>query len=401
MTHWMRVSGRVFTGLCVIALLLASLNTRPAQAQAVTEDQTAAVVYAYFRISDVADDTGSTLSVDQFKNQITEIQSGAYHVLSLADITNALSQDQPLNYPSIGLTFDGADPSLFETALPILKEADLPFTVFITPSRLDEAEKQPDSNAPDWDDIRALHKNKNVTIGITPYNYNRMTRWTEERIQTEVNRAKSRYREELGQEAEYFAYPYGLYSKRVRTIVEKSGFKAAFGQQSGLVHRSADRLALPRFTMTDDFGDLERFRLTSHALPLPVTDVEPKDSIAQTATPLIGFTVSPQIPAQDVKKIVCFGSGIGKLNTEVLGRNRVEIRFPQNFEEGRGRINCTLPTNAKGDQDIESWRWLGFLLAAPVDPTNNMGARVGAALDETSPEAGPNMAGDADQGGIE
>lgn len=348
-----------------VFLAFAAACSFSASAQVLTEDKTAAVVYTYFQISDIPNEDRSALSTVQFQSQIQEIEDGHYNVLSLDEIVPALSQDMSLPFPVVAFTFDGTDPSLFQTAFPLLQNRKLPFTVFVSPGKLDDATRS--GVGVTWSDVKTLAKQKGVTIGVMPYSYGRMTAWNDERIRSELNKAKIRYREELGSEPAYFAYPYGIYTARVRGEVEKMGFKAAFGQQSGLVHRGADRLALPRFTMTDDFGDLDRFRLTSHALPLPVSDVEPKESIISENPPVIGFTVSPSIPASDVKKLVCFGSGIGKLKTEILGKNRVEIRFPQAFDDGRSRINCTLPTTAKPEQDVQSWRWLGFLLATAED----------------------------------
>lgn len=316
----------------------------------IEEDRSAAIIYAYFRISDTDSDE-STLSVDTFNDQITEIKNGGYTLLPLNNAITAIQQDIPLAPKSIAITFDGNDESIFKTAAPLLDKEKIPYTIFISPDQLDKKNQ--------WEKIRELAEKDHVEIGITPYHYNQMTNWSDEKITNEINRAKSRYREELKSEPKFFAYPYGMYNQRVRKIVEKSGFKAAFGQQSGTIHKSADHLYLPRFTMTDDFGDVDRFRLTSNARPLPVKDTTPVDSFISAKNPVIGFTISPQIPSAYIKKILCFGSNIGKLKTEMLGNNRVEIRFDTALEETRLRINCTLPTN---NTTAESWRWLGFLL---------------------------------------
>jgi hypothetical protein len=118
-------------------------------------------------------------------------------------------------------------------------------------------------------------------------------------------------------------------------------------------------LALPRFTMTDDFGDLDRFRLTAGALPLPVTDVVPEDSgnLAQNP-PAIGFTVAPEV--KDLSRLSCFVSDIGRTGVMRPGGGRVEIRLEAPLQDRRTRVNCTLP-----DGGNSRWRWFGMLLVLP------------------------------------
>jgi hypothetical protein len=117
--------------------------------------------------------------------------------------------------------------------------------------------------------------------------------------------------------------------------------------------------------MTEEFADLDRFRMTSQALPLPISDLEPESMILKSNPPFPGFTVSSSIQATDLKKMTCFASGIGKLTIQLLGHNRVEIRFPKGFDDTRGRVNCTLPVPSADDPRDVRWRWLGFLYVVP------------------------------------
>jgi hypothetical protein len=178
-----------------------------------------------------------------------------------------------------------------------------------------------------------------------------------------LNKAVSKYREAFGEEPELFAWPYGEYSSALKKQIESYDFDAAFGQQSGVVYAGADFLALPRFTMTDNFGDLERFRLTANALPLPVSDVTPEDTILAQNPPMIGFTVTPRI--SDLSKLSCFISDVGKAGIMKPGGNRAEIRIDTPFMDRRTRINCTLPDDTLIPGETPSWRWFGMLLIDP------------------------------------
>ena len=217
-----------------------------------------------------------------------------------------------------------------------------------------------------WKQIKALSKNKNVTLGILPASYAHIVLWSEKERATVINRAVSRYREELGDDPECFAYTFGEYSKDFKKQVESYGFRAAFGQQSGVLYAGLDPAALPRFTMTDTFGDMERFRLTAGALPLPATDMMPDNPLlaaAETeAAPKLGFTVDPGLA--DLGRLSCFASGIGKLKVIRLGKNRIEIRFDTPLTDRKTRINCTLPEDT-ADITQQRWRWFGTQFILP------------------------------------
>ena len=157
---------------------------------------------------------------------------------------------------------------------------------------------------------------------------------------------------ELGQRPTLFAYPYGEYSLAIRDAVVDAGLVAAFGQHSGAIGRTGDRFGLPRFPLSENYGDMDRFRLIANALPLPVGDLTPADPLltAETNPPFYGFTVAETVSG--LGALGCFASR-NDLTMERLGDYRIETRMAGPFPPGRARINCTMP----GPDG--RWRWLG------------------------------------------
>jgi len=133
------------------------------------------------------------------------------------------------------------------------------------------------------------------------------------------------------------------------------GFMAAFGQHSGIMHKSVHPYEFPRFAFNEDYGDLNRLKLAINALPIPASDVTPESMVLEENPPLGGFTVAEGV--EPLSRLSCFASQMGKVETIILGR-RVEIRLPQPITGNRGRINCTMPYIDNG-QDTGRWRWLG------------------------------------------
>lgn len=339
-------------------LLLAALPISAAR-HITPFDGKGAIIFAYHRIGeDGFPDTNLRISL--FKSHIKEILTGDYNIMPVPKIIETLKNEEAIPPKTLGITFEGGHKSILENAVPLLLEHDLPFTVFISTDKADwNSEKYMN-----WRELKKLAENENVNIGVHPASYTRLAGLPENRIAEQINRAKGRYREELGKNPELFAYPFGEYSLAYRNLIANSGFEAAFGQQSGVAWPGSDFFALPRFTMTDSFADLERFRLTANALPLPVSQKEPEDFYLANNNPVIGFTVHDSL-TEDLGSLSCFSSTHMRPRIETIG-SRVELRHTEDLRQSRIRINCTIPGPSPVDPDeTPRWRWFGMLLSMP------------------------------------
>lgn len=320
-----------------------------------TEDKSAATILAYQRIGE-DNLPESNLSRQQFEDHINEITNGDYTVLPLPTIINALKSATPLPQRTLAITLDGGFRSAYDNAVPLLLKNNLPFTVFFP------AGAQQTQNHIGWKQLKSLSRKNGVTLGILPPSYNHITHLPPAEQKRQINIARANFRKHINTEARYFAYPFGETSTTLKNIIKTQNFDAAFALQSGVAHKKSDFTALPRFTMTDNYGDLQRFRLVTNALPFPATDIEPENPRLNTQTPTIGFTL-PAYLENKQSALSCFISGQEKPDIEILG-NRVEIRPKEPLDARRTRVNCTLPAS-KDENDTPRWRWLGMLLHTP------------------------------------
>ena len=344
--------------LVYMCLTLMILNT-PSHAATIEADGANAVVYVYQRVGD----NGSpqiSISTEQFQEHIRELQSDNYTVMSLPKIIDAIKNGESLPQRTVAITFEGAYIATLGNAMPLLDAANFPYTIFFSTDMADGS----NPGHLTFNEIKNLRKNKLVTIGILPSAYTHMVDLSTEQNASLINKAVAKYREMFNEEPEFFAWPYGEYSAALKKQLSNYSFKAAFGQHSGVLYKGADLMALPRFTMTDMFGDIDRFRLTASALPLPVTDVTPDDMSIKQNPPLVGFTVTPELTS--LSKLSCFASGIGKIAVKRLGGSRVEIRIDEPLEDRRTRINCTLPDDTVIPGQGQIWRWFGMQLIEPA-----------------------------------
>lgn len=358
--------------LPVLALLACFGLSTPAVANMIDADKSSAVIFAYQRIGDDSVPQGS-LALEQFKNQVQQLKSDGYTVWPLKDVIEKIQKGEEIPPRTVVLTFDGAWTGTMKTVVPILQEAKFPFTIFITSDVVDQQNPQHAT----WADLKSLKKNKLASFGIFPSGYSHLVNATPEENASLINKAVSRFREELGEAPIFFAYPYGEYSTAVKNALKPYHFTAAFGQQSGVVHSKSDVMALPRFTMTDSFGDFDRFVLTANALPLPVSDVTPDNAMIKENPPQIGFTVTSGL--KDLSRLSCFVSGHGKVSIQKPGGNRVELRMAEPFEDRSTRINCTMPESSYiPGHGTSAWRWFGMQVVNPDLAEQN--------LDDSAPE---------------
>lgn len=353
----------LYRWICCLAVLVATfMCTSAAQAdkkELAAVNNNTAVIFVYQRVGEDSVPQ-SSLSLEQFQEHMRELSVNGYSVLPLEKIVDLLKDpDKKLPKKTVALTFDGAYTTTLHNILPILEEAQFPFTVFFSSDMADGGTP----GHMNWSDIKTLKKNKLATIGLLPATYARMTNKSADENTALINKAIARFRDNLETDALFLAYPYGEYSKELKKQVEQYKFKAIFGQQSGAISPDSDFMALPRFTMTNEFGDLDRFLLTANALPLNVTDVVPDDPVVTENPPLIGFTLDPSY--KDTSKLSCFASGLGKVALTRLGNNRIEIRLPTPLTDRHTRINCTMPDSSIIPGEAQRWRWFGMLLILP------------------------------------
>jgi hypothetical protein len=105
------------------------------------------------------------------------------------------------------------------------------------------------------------------------------------RVRKAVQQAQEELTAHLGVAPKLFAYPYGEFNRELVAIVRELGFGAAVGQQSGVIARGMEPFALPRFPASGDYAAIGTFRERLRFAPLPVTVLEPADTVIGASNP--------------------------------------------------------------------------------------------------------------------
>ena len=310
--------------------------------------ENSASIFVYHRFGENKYPTTNT-TISQFKEHINELIKNNYNVVSIEEIIDAFKNKNDLPEKTIGLTIDDAFLSIYKKAWPILKEKNLPFTIFVSTGAVGVKSKK----IMNWSQIREM-VNSGVTIGHHTKNHFHLVSRDKETIINEIEEANIDFFKNLGFTPDIFAYPYGEYNNEIKQITKKY-FKAAFGQQSGVLFNEIDMFELPRFSMNEEYGNLKRFKFAANSYGLQINNILPIDkTIKNVNPPLLGFTLINNIE----NVIKCYPSHNIKANLTNIGDKRIEVRFDKNFPKGRTRVNCTVNDNGK-------WRWSGFQFLNP------------------------------------
>lgn len=342
--------------ICFVMLALTALQgvcgSSRVMAAALPEDSRSAVVLAYYRVGDEISDDGN-LAAALFDSHLREMTGSSYHILPLPDLIAKLKAKETLPPRSVAITFQGAYKSAYQNAMKTMIASHIPFTVFYDGARM----RQGDGDMIGWDEMKTLAGNSLVSFGIL----------SDADSSEDLNSAIARHRAHFGASPDFLAYESGSASPTAKSNIAAHGFTAAFGLQSGPAYAGADLFALPRFAMTDDYGDVERLRQVINVLPFPAQDIQP-DNMRNVRDNFAGFTVPARL-TKNPASVSCYVAGQQAPDVEVIGQ-RVEIRSFSTAENEKTRINCTLPASfydSGTDETVETVRWLGLLLTnAPL-----------------------------------
>lgn len=334
-------------------LVLSAWAAQPSRAGAADADAKSAVVFMYHRFAEPKYPTTS-VTLEQFEAHLAEVEASGFTVAPLPDIVSALKKREPIPDRTIALTIDDAFTSVYDEAWPRLRARGIPFTLFVATDVIDRG----GPGYMTWDQIRELAQ-WGATIGSQTASHLHMPTATPEQIIADLSKSMRRFKEEMGFVPTLFAYPYGEFSVATKEAVERAGFEAAFGQHSGVAFGGIDMFALPRFALNERFGNVERFRMAGRALPLPVTDLTPEDTLITDNPPPFGFSVTEDVSG--LSALACFYSHeTGTAEMTRLGPRRFEVRAKSPLPPGRGRVNCTAPAGEN------RWRWFGIQFIVPA-----------------------------------
>ncbi|HER63143.1 MAG TPA: polysaccharide deacetylase [Desulfobacteraceae bacterium] len=318
-----------------------------------------AVILLYHHVSD---ETPASTSVSPaiFRQHLDYLESNDFRVMPLSQVLKTLEEGRPVPDRAVAITFDDAYRSVYDQAMPLLKEKEYPFTVFVNTEAIDNQYR----NYMSWNDLKAL-MDVGAEIGNHSHTHPHLVRILEgetteqwgNRVEREIVLAAQRLQKKLGVEVAMFAYPYGEHTPELRKIIGELGYMG-IAQQSGAVGYGFNRLAVPRFPMATNYADMDRFAVSVNSRPLPVTGVSSGPSVqveGESGRHRLVFALLPG--GYRSSGLSCYSSD-GERLVPVREDGRISVQLPD-WKAGRRKINCTAPSSSEnGEYYWYSHLWL-------------------------------------------
>ena len=309
------------------------------------EVKNSATVFMYHKFG-VSKYPSTSVTIDQLNSHIEELTKEKYTIKSLDFIIDTIINDGDLPANTIGISVDDADKSFLEVGWPLFKKNNIPVTLFVTTGTISNNQKYIN-----WDQIRKL-KEEGVIIGAHSHTHAHMPDISIEEVRNEIETSNKIFLKELGEIPTLFAFPYGETTDEIIELVKEFKFKVAFGQHSGIINETSNMYYLPRFSLNERYGEIDRVKFAASSKGLGVYDFIPKNPTIKQNPPFIGFSLLDDKKAQSLDCFV-FDSK-GQVEREIYKFNeRIEIRLARELSQGRSRMNCTVK-----DRD-GNWRWFG------------------------------------------
>ena len=218
----------------------------------------------------------TNISSEVFQRQLEYLQQHNYQVVSLGEVVRRIVAGEPLPEKGAALCADDAYLSFADVAMPIVRQYGYPITLFVNTDALGAR------GYLSWEQVKALAA-EGVEIGNHTASHPYLTEmeagedlaaWRL-RVTADINKAQHGFEQHLGYAPEMIAYTFGGSCEQFVSVVKELGFKAAFAQQSGVVHERHDLFNLPRFPMGGPYATLQGFVDKLKMKPLIVLQQEP------------------------------------------------------------------------------------------------------------------------------
>ena len=245
-----------------IALITASPNASlaPAGAGPAREqrdgrpDALRASILVYHRFGPVVADS-MTIRTSTFRSQLQYLKDHGYRTVPLRVlVAHLLRQGPPPPPRSVVITADDGHRSVMTEMLPLVREFNVPVTLFIYPSAISNA-----SYALTWEQLQALARTGLFDVQSHTYwhpNFKVEKRRLapaayRELVVKQLVRPRTVLKQKLGADVDLLAWPFGIYDEELLRLAAESGYVAGLTLDARVITASSSIMALPRFLVTD------------------------------------------------------------------------------------------------------------------------------------------------------
>ncbi len=190
------------------------------------------------------------LPVEAFEAQVSYLRQQGYYSVDLFEWSLGKLTGKPASGRPILITFDDGYRDFIDFAWPVLHHHGLSAMVFVVPHKVGSVsdwDLRFGNPAPllDWAQIRQL-RCEGVRFGSHTATHQPLSNIPIDDAIKEATRSRTLLQQQLGEEVDAIAYPWGVSDARIRRELIRCGYKLGLTTNSGLAALNDDLMALPR-----------------------------------------------------------------------------------------------------------------------------------------------------------
>ncbi len=323
------------------------------------------------------------LNIDRFRDQMQALKDAKVSVIPLKDFLAWRRGEKDIPDPAVVITMDDGWKSVYNLALPVLKEFGYPFTVFLYKRFVNGGSKSMSTS--EIKELMAAGGEIGSHSVSHPYKakidsmFRKAPADGEAFLRMEMKDSRQFFEDLLAVKVTTYAYPGGYHSEREQEIGREAGYEAMFTVNPAKVTWDTPSAAIPRYIVigTDlkdaNFkraissrgtaeGELVKQLLGGDGEPLVTTAPLPNAQIA-TRRPRIEVDVS-KLEGIDPATIEMKIAGIGKVPAEFDAvEKKITWLVSETLRGSECQVFVTFKRKAEPKPDLVSWRFSIDLIA--------------------------------------
>ena len=165
-------------------------------------------IFVYHRFGDPKH-ASTNISLEKLKTDFTYLKNNGYTVIPLKKLTELILKNQEIPNKSVVLTIDDNYKSFYQNGLPIFKEFNYPFTLFV----YTQATQDSYGDFMTWDALKET--SKYGELGLHSHTHAHLTTLTNEVIKKDTNKSLHLFQKALGFKPNSYVYPFGEFDQKV------------------------------------------------------------------------------------------------------------------------------------------------------------------------------------------
>lgn len=317
----------IFRAALVLRLLLAQLPAAGEPLPRPEDDGSRVSVLGYHVFHPSQPATQMRIPTSKFREQMETIKNSNIPVISLEQFLAWRRGEESIPAQAILITMDDGWRSVYHEAFPIMKELDLPFTIYLYKEYVGANRG---GRALSLEMIREMLASGLCSLGSHSVSHpfpSKVKRARakgpeafDEFLREEIGDSKSFLEETFGKKITTYAYPGGYHTPEMFPLAEEYGYDHLFTVKPGKVRRDSPAQTLPRYIVLGNhdgafnaamvFRNGSRVSLAPVSLPHPVKPAPAE--LIESRLPTIEVDLS-EVENLDPESMVMRVAGFGKV----------------------------------------------------------------------------------------